>query len=329
MRGGQDAELGRSQLMPPVRPRTFALWCAFICADVALLLLVLLLPQAPESSSNTHASRHRVVMYYQTQFDRAGSYVSPLPLARSGVTDVIVGAFHLNDDGIYLNDDPPDVERNTRLWADLRTIQAAGVRVSAMIGGAAPGSFQRLDSEFEFGRHYPRLRNLLRSHRFDGVDLDIEESMSLAGVKRVIDALRADFGSTFILTLAPVATALAGGRHLSGFNYDKLWRDRGEAISWFNVQFYNGWGSLDDTSDVEAILGRSVISADKLVIGTLTSPSNGTGYVSSEYLRSTLRQLVRRYPDLGGVAGWEYFNSLPGDTAAPWQWSAEVSAELR
>jgi hypothetical protein len=26
------------------------------------------------------------------------------------------------------------------------------------------------------------------------------------------------------------------------------------------------------------------------------------------------------------VAGWEYFNSLPGGTAEPWRWSADVTA---
>jgi hypothetical protein len=40
--------------------------------------------------------------------------------------------------------------------------------------------------------------------------------MSLAGVERVVDALRRDFGTWFLVTLAPVATALSGGGNLSG-----------------------------------------------------------------------------------------------------------------
>jgi hypothetical protein len=27
--------------------------------------------------------------------------------------------------------------------------------------------------------------------------------------------------------------------------------------------------------------------------------------------------------------GWEYFNSLPGDLARPWEWAAQMAATLR
>ncbi|KMU83223.1 hypothetical protein CIHG_01005 [Coccidioides immitis H538.4] len=67
--------------------------------------------------------------------------------------------------------------------------------------------------------------------------------MSLDGIIRLIDRLKSDFGDEFIITLAPVATAMVHGlRHLSGFDYRALETARGSKISWYNVQFYNGWG---------------------------------------------------------------------------------------
>ncbi|WP_405652256.1 glycosyl hydrolase family 18 protein [Streptomyces sp. RK9] len=275
----------------------------------------------------------RVVVYYQTQYTN-GRYVSPLGLTRNktGVTDVLVAAVHLNDlNGpyapVHVNDDPPEAAKYDRMWRDLKEMQGRGVHVLAMVGGAAPGSFTRLDNEFD--TYYPLLRDFIRRYGLDGVDLDVEERMSLAGIVRVIDALRADFGPGFLITLAPVGSALSGGGNLSGFDYERLYRDRGDDIAWFNAQFYNGWGSMTSTSSYDAVVRRGLIPASKVVAGTLTDPSNGgSGYVAPTRLKSTIRSLVATYPDMGGVMGWEYFNSQPGGTAQPWRWAAEVSSAL-
>ncbi|WP_250301604.1 glycosyl hydrolase family 18 protein [Streptomyces sp. A 4/2] len=285
-------------------------------------------PLATAASAQA-AADHRVVVYYQTQFDN-GSYVSPKELTDhdTGVTDVIVGAVHLNGDGsVTLNDNSPDDAKFDQMWSDLAAVQSKGVHVLGMVGGAAVGSFQRLDSDFD--TYYPKLKNVVSTHHLDGLDLDVEEGMSLAGVERVIDQLHSDFGDGFLVTLAPVATALNGGGNLSGFGYDALYRDKGSSISWFNAQFYCGWGSLDSPAGYEGIVGHGVVPASKVVAGTLTNPANcGSGYVPMDTLTSTVSQLSKEYGDFGGVAGWEYFNSDPGGTAAPWEWAANMSSAM-
>jgi chitinase len=276
------------------------------------------------------AENKRVVVYYQTQYSN-GTYVSPRPLTdnATGVTDVLVGAIHLNGDGIVtLNDNPPDDAKFDQMWSDLGAMQGKGVHVLGMLGGAAQGSFQRLDSQFD--TYYPMLKNVISTHHLDGVDLDVEEQMSLPGVERLIDQLHTDFGSGFLVTLAPVATALNGGGNLSGFSYDALYRDRASSIAWFNAQFYCGWGSLSNTSGYDGVINHGVVPASKVVAGTLTNAANcGSGYVPMDTLKSTVSTLSSRYADFGGVAGWEYFNSDPGGTAAPWQWAANMSAAMR
>jgi chitinase len=291
-----------------------------------VLILAALLATLGCAAPASAAGSHRVVVYYQTQYN-GSSYVSPLGLTRhgTGVTDVVVAALHLDADGVvHLNDDPPDSSRYTQMWADLSMMRSAGVRVEVMVGGAAQGSFQRLDTDFD--TYYPLLRNVISTYHLDGVDLDVEESMSLGGIERVVDALRSDFGSGFTVTLAPVGSALSGGGNLSGFGYDQLYADRGSEISWFNAQLYNGWGSLASTSSYDQIIGHGVVPADKVVAGTTTNSANGSGYVDMGTLQATLRSLVAKYPSFAGVDGWEYFNSEPGGTAAPWEWAGDVNS---
>ncbi|WP_254517501.1 hypothetical protein, partial [Salmonella enterica] len=71
--------------------------------------------------------------------------------------------------------------------------------------------------------YYAPVRDMVRKHALDGIDLDVEEEMSLGGVIRLIDRIRQDFGKDFIISMAPVAAALLDPvRNLSGFDYEAL-----------------------------------------------------------------------------------------------------------
>lgn len=268
----------------------------------------------------------RIICYYQTHDSPPGQHVSILPLITefTGITHVILAAIHLNDDpgNITLNDHPPSHPRFKQLWEELDVLQFAGIPVLGMLGGAAKGSFTRLDGDDKlFEVYYVPLRDIIRTYKLDGLDLDVEENMSLAGVIRLIDRLKADFGESFLITLAPVATALQAGRHLSGFDYEALEVLRGAKISWYNTQFYCGWGDMQNTSGYDMIMGYGW-PAHKVVVGLITNPGNGSGYVAPEVLAPVLVTLRAKYPSFGGVMGWEYFNSIPGDVDRPWEWAA-------
>lgn len=279
----------------------------------------------------------KVVVYHQTHHGpNGGPPVSLLPLItnNTGVTHVIVAAIHLNDPAgnITLNDDSPDHEKFNTLYGEMAWLQASGVKILGMLGGAAKGSYERLDGADpeRFERYYVPLRDMLRKRNFDGLDLDIEEPMSLTGVIRLIDRLRADFGPNFIITMAPVATALLPNQpHLSGpIEYRLLEQMRGNEIAWYNTQFYCGWGDPSTTSWYDAIIGLGW-RADKVVMGLVTNPSNGAGHVNWPVMENVLRTLRARYPTFGGVMGWEYFNALPGGSERPWEWAANMGRVLR
>ena len=257
----------------------------------------------------------------------------PLITNSTGVTHVIVAAIHLNEDPqkITLNDHPSDHQRFGTLWAEVSWLQASGIKVLGMLGGAAKGSYARLDGSdtVRFESYYKPLYDLIRRHKFDGLDLDVEEEMSLTGVVRLIDRLRADFGPDFLLTLAPVATALLPDQsHLSGFNYGELERMRGHEIAWYNTQFYCGWGDASSTAWYDAIIS-SGWKASKVIMGLITNHRNGAGHVAATQMDTVLRTLRSRYPDFGGVMGWEYFNALPGGRDRPWEWVLNISRTIR
>ena len=295
------------------------------------------MPPVSPNSSASPAFHPRVVCYHQTHHDKEGEYISILPLLTEAsdviaITHLILAAIHLNPNPghVTLNDDPPDAPRNIPLWEEIRIFQDVGIRVLGMLGGAAQGSFARLDQsdDAEFEAYYQPLRDMVRRHALDGLDLDVEEEMSLAGIVRLVDRLKADFGPPFIITMSPVATALQGRPHLSGFDYEALEVMRGGSIDFYNVQFYNNWGQLSDLAGYGAIL-RQGWSPEKVVVGVLTNPGNGHGWIPLEDLQRTLAALTRFYPRFGGVMGWEYFNSMPGDRQRPWEWAETMMKMLK
>lgn len=248
------------------------------------------------------------------------------------MTHVILAAIHLNQDpnSLTLNDHPPTHSRFDTLWSELATLQSAGIKVLAMLGGAAKGTYERLDgSEEQFEQYYRPLRDLIRTRKLDGLDLDVEEPMSLGGVIRLIDRLRADFGKDFIITLAPVAASLLDmTKNLSGFDYEALEVMRGKDIAWYNTQFYCGWGDFTNPLMYDMMIQKGW-PADKIVVGLVTNPANGPGFVPWNALEPVLAVVKMRYGNFGGVMGWEYFNSLPGEHHRPWEWGRELTRMLR
>ncbi|MCJ1441994.1 MAG: hypothetical protein MMC23_002486 [Stictis urceolatum] len=269
----------------------------------------------------------RVILYHQTHFVD-DKHVSLLPLLHNsvGITHVIIAAIHLNGvpSDITLNNDQYGDPRTNVVWQECVALQAAGIKVLGMLGGAAKGTFRRLDGPSpEFELFYGPLRKMIESTPLQGIDLDIEEEMSLLGVIRLISHLKADFGEDFIITMAPVAHVMTNGlnRAFSSFSYVELEKAVGSHISWYNTQFYNNWGSAETTHVYDQII-HCGWKPRKIVMGLITNPGNGHGYIWEAIQWQTLLSLREMYPTFGGVMGWEYFNSMADDSSEePWRWA--------
>jgi hypothetical protein len=160
-------------------------------------------------------------MYHQT-IHRDGELVPIRDLVElpTGLTHLYVAAWHVNGArNVTLNDLPATHPVNDAFWREIRAVQARGVKVLAMLGGAARGSYDQLKLRGDdYLKHYhPMLERylplmvLLKHYGFDGIDLDVEEHMTLEDVRRLINRVRADFGSDFLITLAPVYPAMLVG----------------------------------------------------------------------------------------------------------------------
>jgi hypothetical protein len=273
----------------------------------------------------SRTEKPRIIYYHQTHYhDNAFVSILPILTKNTSVTHVYIAAIHIKSrTSISLNDDPYTAPRYLPLWDEVRKLQAAGIKVMGMLGGAAQGSFTVLDGGIElFEAHYTLLHQLLQWTGLDGLDLDVEEAMSLPCAIRLIDRLKEDFGRDFLITLAPVATAMLGQQNLSGFDYEALEKAFAHKIAWYNTQFYCGWGCMRSPDDYEKIIARGW-PPNKIVAGLVTNPANCTGWVGDMELRATLTALLSKYPTFGGVMGWEYFNAMTEaeGEGKPWCWA--------
>jgi hypothetical protein len=312
--------------------------------SLVTICLALALPLAAaagdaEAASPAATTARRVIYYYQTQYNN-GIYASLSPIwttlnpstGKPYVTDVMVAAFHLGYDTngapyIHLNDNPPTDPMFTTMWQEVATLQSYGVTVRMMLGGAAQGSYADLFTHW--GAFYPILQQTLQQYKLNGIDLDIEEDVSLTHAEQLIGNLSADFGSQFLITMSPVASALWGGANLSGFSYPQLYQTpAGAKIAWFNGQFYSGFATLASPTDYEQVVNAGY-PPDKIVGGMIANPSDGSGYVSIPTVANTVHSLVTQYSHFGGVAAWEYFNAEPGGTANPIEWAVDMAGAMR
>ncbi len=313
------------------------------CGAPSQQTLAPLAPQSLVSQSLQPAARatsKRVIYYYQTQYSN-GQYVSLAPIwakldpktHKPPVTDVMIAAFHLghNTDGspyIHLNDNVPQDPMFDVMWPEVAKLQTYGVTTRMMLGGAAQGSYALLFSDWK--TFYPILKSTLRQYKLNGIDLDVEENVSLPDIEKLITHLRADFGTRFLITLSPVCSALWGGANLSGFSYIQLYQSSvGPEIAWFNGQFYSGFGSLQTPSDYERALQAGIFPANEVVAGLIANPNDGFGFVPVNTVASTVKTLVAKHPTFGGVADWEYFDALPGGPSNPVAWARIMQAAMK
>lgn len=156
------------------------------------------------------------------------------------------------------------------------------------------GKRRRQADGLQFEAFYKPVIELLRQRALDGIDLDIEEVVDLKVVRRLLLRIRQDMGPQFLVSMAPTASALTPDPnipisipvfgltpslpHLSGFSYFRLEGDKQlkPIISWYNTQFYCGWGDASTIEGYDKII-RAGWDPSRVVLGVVTNPRNGAG----------------------------------------------------
>jgi hypothetical protein len=190
--------------------------------------------------------------------------------------------------------------------------------------------YSRTNHSCQFHAYYDPLLAILHAHNIQGLDIDIEESVPISMPLRLLRQLHTDLGSDFILTMAPVASALLkNGSGLHGFPQHDMddqatepTRPNGKLVNWYNAQFYNGWGDASSTDMYDRIISEGGWSPDRIVMGVLTNPGDGgSGFVQLPTLKSVVGSLGAKHATFGCAVGWEYWAAGTGDgIAEPWMW---------
>lgn len=84
---------------------------------------------------------------------------------------------------------------------------------------------------------------------------------------------------------------------------------------------------MESPSDYEYIIDKARWDPKRIVAGTLTNEDNGDGFVSPSQVVDSVKRLSKKYRGFGGVAAWEYFNSLP-DQKRPWEWARMINSAM-
>ena len=255
----------------------------------------------------------KIIYYYQSfkGLDKLINMGKECP-----VTHLHLSAIHFgtNKDGslyIHLNDNDPESSKFTKVWQQCEALSLMGVKIILMIGGAG-SAFQKLFSNFT--AYYNLLKNTILKHNcICGIDLDVEEIASLENIETLIHQIKYDFGSEFIISMAPVSYSMINDNPgMGGFCYkDLLNSNMGAYINYFNVQCYGDFGF--DTYD--AII-KNGYEPSMIVMGMISSDFNKNNF--SQAL-TEVAKCSQKYSDFGGVYDWEYY-SAPPNTTDPSQW---------
>ena len=225
--------------------------------------------------------------------------------------DVInISSIHFDEDKggtktIYLNDNVPSDPTFDTMWTETEGASAQGVTIILMMGGAGD-AYTNLFKEFDI--YYPMLRALFREKSFiRGIDIDVEEEVSLDNVKSLIRLLKYDMGPDFIVTMAPVAESMiTDGYGMGGFSYKELYNSHeGSMINWFNVQSYNSF-SYDTYNQII----KNGYPPEKIVMGLMSGQFDKTTF---QVALDEVKEVLDQYPTMGGVYDWEYLDAPPDD----------------
>ena len=255
----------------------------------------------------TSCTKPKVLFYYQTF-----TTLKPILYKNPDVTHIHLSSIHFgldtdNNPYIHLNNDSPYNYTFNNVWKELEEAEKLGIKIKLMIGGAG-GGYASLFSNYEI--YYSFLTNLLRNKKMiSGVDLDIEEEVSIENVKKLITSLKSDFGNSISISMAPIQSSLEDDEPgMGGFSYKELIQSpEGKCIDYINVQFYS-----DFSFNAYETIVKNGYLPETIVMGAMAGEKND----------SEIKKCVEKYGSrFGGVFVWEYCFAKP-DSAS---WAKDIS----
>ena len=261
---------------------------------------------------------NKVCYYYQTFIGLDAILENP-----DIIDTIIVSSIHFGNNGdgspyIHLNDLEPSNKEFDTLWTQTKTLATTHNKEIILMLGGAGGAYSALFAKYAI--YYPMLIDTIKSHSWiSGIDLDIEEYVSIDDIKMLIRDINAEFGDNFVITMAPLAGSLMIDKSgMGGFIYKDLYNSpEGKCITRFNVQAYGSY----TFKTFETIVNNGY-PAKKIVLGMESGQFNTDDFKDA---LNEIKYLADTYQDIGGVFSWEYCNSPPNPND-PSDWARLMSA---
>ena len=254
----------------------------------------------------------KTIYYYQSFVGLEQSLTHIEDISVFNVSSIHFGKDKNGTKGIYLNDNKPDDPIFDDLWLQTEKASSQGCIIMLMMGGAGL-AYHELFSDFD--TYYPQLVKMIQDISWiKGIDLDIEEQVSIENIQMLIQKIIDDFGEDFIITMAPISSSLeTDGGSMCGINYKTLYKSElGKHIHWFNTQCYGSFSF----ETYESII-KNGYPPEKVVMGM------ESGQFDSKTFQNALDEIKKikdKYPTFAGVFDWEYLNAPP-DSKDPSQWA--------
>lgn len=251
---------------------------------------------------------NRIIYYYQTFIP-----LKLLLVENTVVTHIHLSSIHFGNNSIgkpyiHLNDNEPNDKCFDNMWNEINKASDLGIKIILMVGGAG-SAFNVLFSDFE--TYYKLLKQTIDNNPcIKGIDLDVEEYVSLINIRKLISRINSDYGKDFIISMAPVAYSLENDQPgMGNFIYKDLYNTiEGKRINYFNVQFY-----YDCTVQAYMNIINNGYPSEKIVFGFDSDKE-------IEEEKKIISILSDNY-EFGGVFNWEYFDSPPEGRKNPYQWA--------
>ena len=222
---------------------------------------------------------------------------------------IIISSLHFGIDkngkpNIYLNDNLPDDPIFDKLCNKLNSYIIKAMAIYFKMWWSW-WCFHILFKDQDDTYYDPLLKLINQVVLISGLDLDIEETVSLLNIKLLISCLERHTDKSFTLTMAPLASSLSNDHPgLGSFSYKELFDSiEGKSISRFHVQAYDSF-SFDT---VKSIVDNGY-PADKVVLGMTSGQFNADNFQTA---LDEIKKVVETYNNFGGVFDWEYLDAPP------------------
>ena len=211
---------------------------------------------------------------------------------------------------------------NADLISDIQAKRAQGKKVILSIGGEM-GNVNLGSASPNISNFVTSMSGLITQFGLDGIDIDLESGMHVANLTSAVRQVQQQFGSGFILTMAPQTIDM----QYQTSSYMQLYNNLKDITTVVNVQYYNSGcmlgrdGQCYSQGTINFLTALSDltlqwVAPSQLGIGVpaVTSAAGG-GYVAPSVVNNALNCLatgngcgsykpVAKYPDIRGAMTW-------------------------